>query len=305
MIPENHILIRIKKKIDFSFVEEETKDLYSQDFGRPAYPAGVIFRMLFLEFYYNLSDIEVAKQCQYNLLYRWFVGLKVNEPTPDDTSLVVFRKRLGEKRFERLFNHIVKQAQDKGLLKERLKIVDASKIIADVALPNTVNLLKQGRKKIIKEIERETRKEPSQLKKKYVEKTKTLQKPTREELAQEVEKSLSLVREVKGRYSSRIEELATALEKISKGVKEDRIVSFSDLDARGGYTAPKKPFVGYKAHIAEDESEIVTSCELLKGNQNEGKELKKLLVKEEDQGLFPRQEKQVQKAPCLLRSPKG
>ncbi|MHA1410537.1 MAG: transposase [Candidatus Odinarchaeia archaeon] len=144
LIPEDHILVKIKEKIDFSFVKEETKDVYSPDFGRPAYPAEIMFRMLFLEFYYNLNDEEVSKQCHYNVLFRWFVGLKIEERVPDDTSLMVFRKRLGVERFEKLFNRIVESAKEKGLLKERYKIVDATAIVADVAIPNTVNLLRQG-----------------------------------------------------------------------------------------------------------------------------------------------------------------
>ena len=60
MIPEDHILVKVKKSLDFSFIEEETKDLYSRDFGRPAFPPEVMFRLLFLEFFYNLSDVEVS-----------------------------------------------------------------------------------------------------------------------------------------------------------------------------------------------------------------------------------------------------
>jgi len=39
MVPEDHILVKIKGALDFSFVEEETKDVYSPDFGRPAFPS--------------------------------------------------------------------------------------------------------------------------------------------------------------------------------------------------------------------------------------------------------------------------
>ncbi len=108
--------------------------------------------MLFLEFYYNLSDVEVSNQCQYNLLYRWFVGLHIEEKVPEDTSLVVFRRRLGEERFERLFSRIVERAKEQGLLKERYKIVDATASVADVAIPNTMNILRQGRGVILREI---------------------------------------------------------------------------------------------------------------------------------------------------------
>jgi len=104
--------------------------------------------MLFLEHYANLPNVEVSKQSCYNLLYRAFVGLAVGDPTADDTTLVVLRARLGEERFERLFGRVVEQAQGAGLLEGRLKIVDATHVIADAAISNTVNLFRQGRRSV-------------------------------------------------------------------------------------------------------------------------------------------------------------
>ena len=74
--------------------------------------------MLFLEFYYNLSDVEIVKQLKFNILFRYFVGLTAGDPIPEDTSVVVFRKRLGEERFERILDDFVKQCKKKGILKE-------------------------------------------------------------------------------------------------------------------------------------------------------------------------------------------
>jgi hypothetical protein len=48
IIPEKHILVKMKESVDFSFVEEKTEDLYSPDSGRPCYPAETMFRMVFL-----------------------------------------------------------------------------------------------------------------------------------------------------------------------------------------------------------------------------------------------------------------
>jgi len=53
-LPEEHELLKITEKVDFSFIEEETKDLYAEASGRPSYPPEVMFKILFLEFYYNL-----------------------------------------------------------------------------------------------------------------------------------------------------------------------------------------------------------------------------------------------------------
>ncbi len=42
-LPEDHPLLQIRREVDFGFVEEETKDLYSDQMGRPAYPVGILF----------------------------------------------------------------------------------------------------------------------------------------------------------------------------------------------------------------------------------------------------------------------
>ena len=104
--------------------------MYAEELGRPSYPPEVMFKILFLEFYYNLSDVEVVKQLKFNVLFRYFVGLRTEDPIPDDTSLVIFRKRLGEERFEEIFDEFIKQCKDKGLLKGKLKLIDATHIIA-------------------------------------------------------------------------------------------------------------------------------------------------------------------------------
>ncbi len=44
-VPRDHELVRIDREVDFSFVEEETRDLYEEGFGRPSWPPEVLFRM--------------------------------------------------------------------------------------------------------------------------------------------------------------------------------------------------------------------------------------------------------------------
>lgn len=288
LLPAEHILLDIKREIDFSFVEEETKDLYSSQYGRPSYPPEALFKMLFLEFYYNLSDVEVSKQCKYNILYRYFVGLQIHEPTPDDTSLVVFRDRLGKERFDRLFNGIVLQAKDKDLLRERLRIADASKVIADISLPNKVNLLHQGRKLIIKTISKLNLKKAKELTKKYLKKTRLFTKPHKKELSKECKLTKQFIKDVKGKFTERINDTLKKLNSVSWGrKKKDKLASFIDPDARFGRTSPgeKGNFCGYKAHILEDESEIITSVDTLKGNEIECTKLGALLDKEEEKQL--------------------
>jgi IS5 family transposase len=287
LIPQGHEIQAIALGVDFSFVEEEVADLYSEDTGRPAYPAEVLFKMLFLEYYANLSDVEVAKQCRYNLLYRSFVGLGINEPTPDDTTLVVFRRRLGQERFERLFNRVVEQCCERGLLEGRLKIVDATHVIANIAVPNTINLLRQARRAVVSAIEKETQTHQPDLRQRYQTEEAVHREPTAEILAQVTALSRELVQQVKGHYGERVASKVALLEKILDPQPKEKVVSVTDPDARFGHKTPSKTFVGYKVHAIEDDSEIVTTVEVLSGNENEGSKLGSLLDKERQKGIAP------------------
>jgi len=272
LLPEKHILLDIKKEINFSFVEEELKDLYDTKNGRPAYPPEVLFKMLFLEFYYNLSDVEVVKQCQVNILYRYFIDLSIDQKIPDDTTLVVFRKRCGSERFERLFNRIIETCNEKGLLREKLKIVDATVIEGDVSVPNRVNLLRKGRNIVVKKIANIDREEREVLSH-YVNEKRLRGRPSPQEVNEEISKTEEFINEVKEKYGEDVEDILNILEELcthkddQANSQEKHIVSFTDTDVRFGAKSDKKKFVGYKAHICMNESGIVTSVDILHGNE--------------------------------------
>jgi IS5 family transposase len=284
-LPREHELVRIHQEVDFSFVEEETRDLYEERMGRPSWPPEVLFRMLFLEYYSNLSDVQVSEQCVYNMLYRWFVGLKVGEGTPDDTTLVVFRKRLGQERVERLLRRINEQAQAKGLLVGRHKMMDATHVIANVAIPSTVGLLRQARVKVLREIGKTYPVCAKRLEETYGKGDSQGRRATEEELIKEVELTQAFFTEAKGKYTEGVDRVIGEMEGMLYG--EEKVVSLVDPDARWGYKDESHPFCGYKIHAVCDESELVTSVEVLLGNENEGAEdnVRSLLGKEREQGM--------------------
>jgi len=291
LLPEKHILLDIKKIVDFSFVDEETKDLYSKTMGRPSFPPQVLFKMLFLEFFYNLSDYDVVEQVRMNILFRYFAGLGIASSTPDHATLAVFRKRLGEERFKRLFDRIVLKAKERGLIEGRLKIVDATHIEANVALQSTVNLLRHGRKMIVKKISKINPGEAEILKDKYVDEKELDGLPTGKEIQEELNITGDFIRSTKDRFEDKnIKELIDLLERAiaqqerksahPKHKEPDEMISLKDKDARYGAKSKKKIFFGYKAHASLDEgSNIVTSARTITGNRNEGnhKEVKEIL----------------------------
>ena len=103
-VPQEHILLRMKRAVEWEEVDEALAPYYERWVGRPGYPPSVLVRMLIIEQWGDLSDREAHEQVSYNLLYRSFVGLGADEPVPDDTTLVVFRQRIGEEGVRKVFS---------------------------------------------------------------------------------------------------------------------------------------------------------------------------------------------------------
>ena len=134
LIPSDHLLRRLSAAVDFSFVTGLVSDCYCPDNGRPSWDPWVLFKVVFLQFLYNLSDRQVEEQVNLHLACKWFVGLQPDETGPDHTALTRFRARLGPEKFQQIFNEIVQQARRAGLVHDRLRILDATHLAAKVDL---------------------------------------------------------------------------------------------------------------------------------------------------------------------------
>jgi len=56
MVPKNHILRLINKYVDFSFIRDKVKHLYSGDIGRPSIDPEILIRMLLISYLYNITS---------------------------------------------------------------------------------------------------------------------------------------------------------------------------------------------------------------------------------------------------------
>ncbi len=136
MLPKSHVLLDIKRLIDFSFVTQEVKDLYS-DTGRGSIDPRCMFKMLFLLFFCNIpSERELIEHVQVNVLYRYFCDINLDETIPDHSSFTVFRQRLGKDRFKRLFNKVLTQCIKHDLIDGSHISFDATIVKADTSNPN-------------------------------------------------------------------------------------------------------------------------------------------------------------------------
>ena len=134
LIPADHLLRQIAATVDFSFVGDLVSDYYCPDNGRPSWDPLVLLRVVFLQFLYDLSDREIEEQVNFHLVRKWFAGLGPEERAPDHSTLSRFRSRLGPEKFQQIFNEIIAQAHEAGLVSDRLQIIDATHLQAKVDL---------------------------------------------------------------------------------------------------------------------------------------------------------------------------
>jgi transposase len=135
LIPKNHLLRRIDKVLDLSFLPELTAPLYSKTMGRPSIDPEVFVRIVLLGYLYNIdSDRQLCEEIGYNLAYRWFCRLSLKDAVPDHSSLTKIRDRLGEKTYEQIFTRVVDQCRERGLMRLDQVMVDGSVIKANASI---------------------------------------------------------------------------------------------------------------------------------------------------------------------------
>ncbi|ARU61675.1 hypothetical protein CBW65_12085 [Tumebacillus avium] len=279
LIPEDHVLRKINEIVEFSFIHELVQDSYCVFYGRPANEPELLFRLLFLQFLYKLSDERVIQDAQVNLAYKWFVGLNPEDSLPDPTQLSRFRNhRLGASRVEMVLEALVRQCVDKKLLKSKVLILDSTHTHANTKTQSALDVLKDAAKRLLRSV---TKKHPK-LQKKLPSFPKLMG------AIEEQEKTmLHFLADLGEQVEFHLPDAEGAiLEKLrfAKQIVEDErllarkgIRSAIDPDARFGWKSKTVSFFGYKEHLAMTEEEIITAVEVTPGTFDDGKQLPTLL----------------------------
>ena len=136
-IPPEHPLRGIGQLMDVTLKElsREFGQMYS-DLGRPSIPPEKLLRALLLQALYSVrSERQLMEQLDYNLLYRWFVGMNVDEPVWNASTFSKNRERLLERGIaQKLLQKIVKQARAADLMSDEHFTVDGTLIEAWASL---------------------------------------------------------------------------------------------------------------------------------------------------------------------------
>lgn len=151
LVPQDHILRKLDKYIDFSFIRELTKDLYCLDNGRPAVDPIVLFKMLFIGYLFGIrSERQLIRDIEVNVAYRWFLGFSLTDKIPGHSTISQNRRRRfkGTDIAQQIFDNIVLQAISHKLVEGKVLYTDSTHLKANA---NKRKLIEQEVERSVKD----------------------------------------------------------------------------------------------------------------------------------------------------------
>lgn len=298
LVPPDHYLRQVNAVVDFERYRNTMAVCYSPTDGRPADDPVVLLKLGFLQTHYNLSDREVLVQAQVNVAFRYFLNLTLTDSLPHPSLLTVFRARLGAERYQQIFDGVVAQARSAGLVKDRLRLKDATHIIATIAIPSTIRLIAQIRERLLEAAQ------PFAAEQVAAERAHALAIRTvsadlsdEERLLQRVTHLRQIVAwadQLAGELGALTDDVAPAQRAFADALAlahkiladrddpegGDQVVSVQDVDARRGKHGSF--FTGYLLDVAMDaDSQIITALDVLPANGDEAADATNLITHEE------------------------
>lgn len=134
LVPSGHLLRKIDRVVDFSFIRDRVKHLYCENNGRPALEPVVLFKLLLLGYLYGVrSERQLMREVEVNVAYRWFLGLKLRDKVPDASTLSQNRRRRFAEStiYQEIFDEIVLLAVHKGLASGAVLYTDSTHLKAN------------------------------------------------------------------------------------------------------------------------------------------------------------------------------
>lgn len=279
IIPKDNLLRKIKDNIDFSFINPLMKAQYCETFGRPAYEPEIMFKALFLEILYSLSDREFEQRATTDMSFKFFIELDPEDKIPDYSLLSKFRKtRISEDILEEFLNETISQAIEKGIIKSTAIIVDSTHSKSKHAPQTPTQILREMTKELRKEI----------YKTQHILSDKFPEKPElHDTIENEIEYTKALIAAIDNCVESKKGQ--KQLEKIKETLALPNLMelqSANDSDAKIGHKSETDEFFGFKNHIAVTENEqLITGLVVTNGNESDTHHFKELIEQSIENGI--------------------
>jgi hypothetical protein len=280
LISKDNILRQINDLVDFSFVYKELQERYCLDNGRNAIDPIRMFKYLLLKTIFELSDVDIVERSKYDMSFKYFLDMAPEDPVIDPSSLTKFRKlRLKDLNLlDILINKTVEIAIEKGIIKSKSIIVDATHTKARYNQKSPIEILQDRSRKLRKAIY----KVDESLKAKFP--TKNTSGILGDEIAY-CQKLIDVIEAEGG--ACELPKIKEPLNLLQETITDDleHLRISDDQDAKVGHKSADSLFFGYKTHLAMTEERIITAAVVTTGEKNDGKQLQELIEKSKEAGV--------------------
>ena len=135
LVPQDHLVRKLQYAIDWEFIRDEVKGLYSPiEWGRPGIDPVVLFKLVMLQYTFGIRSMrQTLAETEVNMAYRWFIGYGMTEKIPHFSTFSknYTRRFQYSDVFEKIFNHILTEAVMSGYVDARSVFIDGTHIKAN------------------------------------------------------------------------------------------------------------------------------------------------------------------------------
>ena len=304
MVPEKSIYYLIAHAEAAQFEDAAFAGMYSER-GRPSHAPSLMVQVMLLAIHDNTPDREAEQRCQYDLRWKYALGLGIQDGGPDATTMCRFRARLiANDRAGAAFLRTLQWARaHKVLSREVGELVDSSAVFGAGAVQDTLTMLRKARRQVArrlaalpehaewaKAVLAEPDAKPDIPWNDAVARKKALSalvEQAREALARTAEVELTAEQQqardvLEAVLGQDIEPDPDGGVRIRQGVAKDRICSVTDPEMRHGHKTSSGRFDGHKAEIGMDQAtELITHVEIMPGNGTDGAHLAERMAETE------------------------
>ncbi len=154
MIDMRHELVKLAELIDWEFFETEWAGFFPSSKGRPASSPRLVAGLMYLQHAYRLSDEAAIARWVDSPYFRHFTGETFfqHRPPIDPSSLVRWRKRIGEEGVEWLLTKTIEAGRKSGAVDERSLsrvAVDTTFMEKNIAHPTDTRLYEKARRRLV------------------------------------------------------------------------------------------------------------------------------------------------------------
>ena len=280
IVPKENLLRKINDLIDFSFVYNELVTKYCHNNGRAAESPIRMFKYLLLKTIYDISDVDVVERSRFDMSFKYFLDMSPEDDVINPSSLTKFRKlRLKDiDLLNLLINKTVTLAIEKGVIRSKSIIVDATHTLSRSNPFSAIEVLRERSKQLRKTI--------------YIYDEDWKDRMPKKNIDNDLEKELAYCKELKKIIEKEpsissipaVQEKLNILCEMVEDTQENMVLS-KDEDAKTGHKSADSSFFGYKTHLAMTEERIITAAVVTSGEKGDGPELPKLLEISQGNGI--------------------